>query len=230
MAGLPCFYTPYPPLFTHSWWQRKGFTHTHTYSHTHFYKPIYRHTLHPDDFIINPIPFFWTFFFLFSILFLLSSVLVCSRQATLSYCSPGGWGPATFHQHLTPYQSTLSAWGKEMRVKARHSSALQLRKPAGCQQTSICKLGCRNVWLVTKLQGLCVSVCLEVCVCLCEKYRTSFVQWVKLVSTQPLLLLRDRCWTREPGRPFTPLKSSRRPKLSPPLNFQTLCSPCWRSV
>lgn len=82
-----------------------------------------------------------------------------------------------------------------MRVKARHSSAPQPRKPAGCQQTSICKLRCRNVWLVTKLPGLCVSVCLEVCVC--EKYRTSFVQYVKLVSTQPLLLLRDRCWTRE---------------------------------
>ncbi|KAF3699410.1 hypothetical protein EXN66_Car015097 [Channa argus] len=39
--------------------------------------------------------------------------------------------------------------GKEMRVRARHSSALQLGKPAGCQQTSIYK----NVLMKCRVTG-----------------------------------------------------------------------------
>lgn len=80
-----------------------------------------------------------------------------------------------------------------MWVKALHSPALQLRKPAGCQQTSICKLGLRNVCLLTKGKALgvmCLSVCFSVCVH--GKHRTSFVQQGKLVPTQPLLLLRGQ--------------------------------------
>ena len=54
---------------------------------------------------------------------------------------------------------------------------LKLRKPAGCQQTSICKLGLRNVCLLTKRKAsgvMCLSVCFSACVC--EKHRTYFVQ------------------------------------------------------
>lgn len=158
---------------------------------------IQTHTRHPDHFIINPIPFFWTFFFCFPS-FLSCVVLHCPRQATLSYCNPGGWGPATFHQHLTAYQSTLSAWGREMRVEALHSSPLQLTKPAGCQQTSICKLGLRNMRLVTKTKASGV-VCFSVWV----KNTGSEVHW----SPHSLPCCSgDRCWTLEHGQPFTPPK------------------------
>lgn len=79
-----------------------------------------------------------------------------------------------------------------MRVEALHSSALQLTKPAGCQQTSICKLGLRNVRLVTKRKASGVMCLLCVCVCVHEKHRTSFVQRGAPVPTQPPLLLRGQ--------------------------------------
>ena len=184
-----------PPLLPPTAGGESRFLHmhalTHTHTHTHLQKNT--HTQHSDHFIINPILFFWPFFFVlffsqFSMLFfsglIISSVLLCSRQATLSYCSPEGWGPATFHQHLAAYLSTLSAWGGKR-------CGLKLRKPAGCQQTSICKLGLRNVRLLTKRKAsgvVCFSVCSNACVH--EKHRTSFVQASRAgPHTQPLLLL-----------------------------------------
>lgn len=138
---------------------------------------------------------------------IISSVLLCSRQVTLSYCSPGGWGPATFHQHLTPYQSTLSAWGKRC--------GLKLRKPAGCRQTSICKLGLRNMCLLTKRKAHRVMYftgfeCVCVSVCVHEKQNIFYVaRWAGHTASLVAQGTDTEHWNL--GQPFTPPKCSRRP-------------------
>ena len=197
MAWLPHCYTPCPPFCRPQLVAKVGsyictHSHAHTHTHTHTCKKTHTHSTQTTSSLIqffsSGLFFLFCFFLSFPCFFfsglIISSVLLCSRQATLSYCSPEGWGPATFHQHLAAYLSTLSAWGGKR-------CGLKLRKPAGCQQTSICKLGLRNVRLLTKRKAsgvVCFSVCSNACVH--EKHRTSFVQASRAgPHTQPLLLL-----------------------------------------
>lgn len=154
MAWLPHFYPPPPQLPTAGGKSKFSPAHANTHtqslalSHTHTHTSCTQTTSSLIQLFSSGLFFFLSTFFSLPG-FIISSVLLLSKQATLLYCNPGGWGLATFHQHLTAYQSTLSAWGKEMWVKAL-LSPLWLRKPAGCQQTNICKLGLRNVCLLTE--------------------------------------------------------------------------------
>lgn len=109
-----------------------------------------------------------------------------------------------------------------MRVKALHSCALQLIKPAGCQQTSICNLGLPNVCLMTKRKApgvMSLGVCVTVCVFVHENTEHPLYGEVSRSPHSLPCCSEDRCWTQRPGRPFTPTKCSRRPQLSPLTSF-----------
>lgn len=166
MAGLPRFCTPYqsPPLPTAGGKSEFPHTYTNTPPHARPHAYTYLHKLtqtHPALRLLHHYSF--SFLLKFSILFFFFSslitfpVLFCSRQAALSYCSRGGWGPATFHQHLPAYLSTLSAWG-ERHVGWSSSllcSTAQWREDAaGCQQTNMCKPRLRNMSLLMRRKAL----------------------------------------------------------------------------
>ncbi len=170
MAGLPHFYTPYPPsLPPPTAGGQSKFSQTYARSHTHTHTCIpagmhmQTHTLHPDHFIINPIPFFWTFFF-----FLLffspasSSLLFCFApdKPLFHIVALGAEGQPLFTSTSQLIRALYLPEGKRCGLKLCSSE-----KPAGCQQTSICKLGLRNVCLLTKRKSsgaMCFSVCFSV--------------------------------------------------------------------
>lgn len=165
MAWLPPFLHPAPLLLPTAGGESRlsqMYTCKHACTHTHTCIPVRIHT-HTKGTQAN-LSLIQFFFFLSS-----SSPLFCFSpdKPLFHIVALGAGGQPLFTSTSHLIRALYQPEGKRC--------GLKLRKPAGCQQTSICKLGLRNMCLLTKRKASGGHVFHWISVCVCMKNRTSFV-------------------------------------------------------